>query len=108
MKEFIKGNNLSKSIGFSEIGFAVISHIGVGLLTFIASRAVILNTFTPFGISFLVGTPTVYTAAAAIGSFISYFLPAIEGGAFRYIASIFAVISIKLLLSGYKKIIDST
>ncbi|MDD6478335.1 MAG: SpoIIE family protein phosphatase [Oscillospiraceae bacterium] len=107
MKEFIKGNNLSKSIGLSEIGFAVISHIGVSLLTFIASRAVILNTFTPFGISFLAGAPTVYTAAAAIGSFISYFLPAIEGGAFRYIASIFAVISIKLLLSGYKKIIQN-
>ena len=80
-------------------------HIGVGICGIIASRAVVLDKLLPFGLSFLAGCSMTYTPAAAIGVFIGYFLPAVGNGGFRYIAALFAILAVKLLMSNYKKIV---
>jgi len=102
MKEFIKDIKITKGQASSVSLAAIMAHIAAGFVAFIASRAIVLNSLAPFGLSILAGCPNVFTAAAATGAFLGYFFPAIEGGAFKYIAALFAVLSIKLLLSSYK------
>ena len=107
MKEFIKELRTVRERTDTEGLTAIICHLGIAVAAFIASRAVVLGSVTPFGLSLLAGCPNVFTAAAATGAFLGYFFPLIEGSAFRYIAALFAILSIKLLLSGYKKITDN-
>ncbi|MBQ8550470.1 MAG: SpoIIE family protein phosphatase [Clostridia bacterium] len=82
---------------------AVLSHIAVALLGLVASRATVIGTFAPFGISFVAGMPAPYIFTSAIGAALGYFLPTV-GGAFRYFAALFAACTIKALLSGLKNI----
>ncbi len=107
MKENVKLTKSNNILGKNELTTAILMHIASAIITFIASRAVVLGSFVPFGLSVLAGCPPMFTASAAIGAFIGYFIPAIEIGAFRYIAGVFAILSIKLLLSGYKRLIDN-
>ena len=104
MKGNIKQIKLIKGQELPDNLIAAIAHIAVAIISFTASRATVLTALTPFGLSFIAGCPEIFTAAAATGAFLGYFFPAINGGAFRYIAALFAILSIKLLLSGYKKI----
>lgn len=107
MKELIR----SKVIGMDERNkdtvAAVLYHIGMAVLGFISSRAVVMKTFMPFGLSFLAGCPQTYTPAMAIGVFVGYFIPAIGNGGFRYISAMLAILAIKLMLSNYKKIVKN-
>ena len=107
MKELAKNILLNRRIKNSDTLSAALMHIGVGIISFVASKGVVLDSFSPFGISLIAGVPAVYTSSAAIGGFIGYFIPAIEGGAFKYIASLFAVVSVKLLLSSKRRIVES-
>ena len=107
MKEIVNLRKAGSILTKSEMSTAVITHIIVAVIAFIASRAVILKSFVPFGISVLAGCPSVFTASAAIGAFIGYFIPMIDIGIFRYIAAVFALLSIKMLLSAYKKLIEN-
>ncbi len=107
MKEFIKDIKITKGQASSVSLAAIIAHIAAGFVAFIASRAIVLDSLAPFGLSILAGCPNVFTAATATGAFLGYFFPAVEGGAFKYIAALFAVLSIKLLLSSYKKLIEN-
>lgn len=107
MKEFIKEIKFSKGQAASPSASAILAHIAVAVIAFLSSRAVVLQSLTPFGLSILAGCPNVFTAAAATGAFIGYFFPAIDGGAFKYIAVLFAILSIKLLLSSYKKLVSN-
>jgi len=87
-----------------DLFFAGITHFGIALCGIIFSRAIVLERLLPFGLSFLAGCSVTYTPAAAIGVFIGYFVPAVGNGGFRYIAALFAILAIKLLMTNYKKI----
>ena len=87
-----------------ELISAGAAHILAGIAGFIAARAVVADKLLPFGLAFLAGSSMTCTPAAATGVFLSYFIPALGSGGFRYIAAMFAVLAIKLLLGGYKKI----
>lgn len=78
--------------------------IGVAILAFISSRGLVIGKLLPFGIAFLSGCPHYYCASAALGSFLGYFIPVNNGNGFRYIASLFAILAIKLILSSNKKL----
>lgn len=104
MKELIK-NFKNFSLGLTgDIKSSVITQISVGILGVMFSRAAVNGALLPFGISILAAVPCYYIPAAAIGSFLGYFFPAISGGGFRYIASLLAVLTVRLLLSGFKSV----
>lgn len=107
MKENVKISSQIENYSPKELSVAVMLHLSVALAAAICSRGVILDNLLPFGLSFLSGCNSTFMPAAAVGAFISYFIPAAGNGGFRYIAALFAVLSIKLLLSSYKKIVSN-
>lgn len=82
-------------------------HFAVAVCALAACKAVVFGRLLPFGLAFLAGCSLTYTPAAAIGAFIGYFLPAVGNGGFRYIAALFAILAIKLLVGNYKKIANN-
>ena len=108
MKEVLKITDAAEQYRPCDIAAAALSHTAAAILGFIASRAVVLGSFLPFGLSLLAGCPITYTPAAAIGVFLGYFIPALDTGGFRYIAAMLAIVAIKLLLSGYKRLTENS
>lgn len=107
MKNIVKVTNSSQNFKPIEIIIACSYHILIGLLGFICARAIVLDKLLPFGLSFLAGCSLTYTPAAAIGVFIGYFIPVVTTNGFKYLAALFAILSIKLLLGNYKKLVSS-
>ena len=107
MKDLITKSREDLSTNSKDIISAVILHISMALLGFIASRGVIFETLMPLGLVILGGCTAVFLPSIATGAFVGYFIPAIGNGGFRYIAALFAVIAIRLLLSGYKRISEN-
>ncbi|MEE1005715.1 MAG: SpoIIE family protein phosphatase, partial [Acutalibacteraceae bacterium] len=90
-----------------ELIAAGATHAFAAAAGFIAARAAVADKLLPFGLSLSAGASLTYTPAAAIGVFLGYFIPALDTGGFRYIAAMFAIIAIKLLLSGYKRLTEN-
>ncbi len=107
MKDLITKQKNDISTNGKEIAYAIILHIFVTLLGFIASRGVVFNSLMPFGLVMVGGCTIVFLPSVAVGAFIGYFIPAISSGGFRYIAALFAVVAIRLMLSNYKKISEN-
>ncbi len=107
MKEIVKVSNSADKLSPKEIMIASLSHFLIGLCGFISTKGVVLDKLLPFGMSLIGGCSLTYTPACAIGVFVGYFIPAVEGGAFKYLAGLFAILSIKLLLSNYKKLVSN-
>lgn len=107
MKENVKISTKIENFTTKELSGAVLSHFAVALISAVASRGAVLGNMLPFGLAFLGGCDVIYTPAAAVGAFISYFIPAVGNSGFRYIAALFAILSIKLLLTNYRKIVTN-
>jgi len=107
LKDIVKISNREENYTVKELISAWLSHICVGLISFVACKAAVLDKLLPFGLSFLAGSSLTFTPAAAIGAFCGYFVPAVGNGGFRYIAALFAILSIKLLISGQKKLVSN-
>lgn len=101
MKENIK---LKERFTKSEMSIAVIKHVLLFIIGFASTKASVKGLMIPFGISFAAGCGRVYFPSVSAGVFFGYFFPAIGGGTFRYITSLFAVVAIKTMLFPYKKI----
>ncbi len=108
LKENVKITAKIENYTVKELTAAVSTHIIVALISAVASRGVVLGELIPFGLAFLGGSIPSFVPAAMIGAFVSYFVPAVSSSGFRYIASLFAVLSIKLLLGNYKKIVNNS
>lgn len=104
MKEITNSKNAVERIRSTPVSAAVFSHIIAGALSFISARAISPVGLIPFGVSMVAAVPYEYLPSAAIGAFLGYFIPAISGGGFRYIAAVVAVLAIRILLSGYKSV----
>jgi len=107
VKDIVKISTKIENFKPKELFFAAFSHFLMAFCGFVFSRAVVLDKLLPFGISLIAGCSLTYTPASAIGVFIGYFIPAAQNNAFKYLACLFAVISVKLLLSNYKKLVNN-
>ena len=107
MKEIVKVSNSIEKLGIKEILTAAISHILILFCGFIATKGVVMDKLLPFGMSLVAGASLTYTPACAIGVFFGYFIPAVGNGGFKYLAAMFAILSIKLLLSNYKRLVTN-
>ncbi len=107
MKDLVTKTQKNSELDKKDIISAAILHLVAALIGFTASRGVILNTLMPFGLIFTGSCTTPLLPSVATGAFIGYFIPAINNGGFRYIAALFAVIAIRILLSGYKKLSEN-
>ena len=107
MKDIVKISKKTEKFNYRELIAAGATHAFAAAAGFIAARAAVADKLLPFGLSFAAGATLTYTPAAAIGVFLSYFIPALDTGGFRYIAAMLAIIAIKLLLSGYKRMTEN-
>ena len=107
MKDLITKSKDGFKKNSKEVISAAILHICIAILAFIASRGVIFDTLMPLGLVLLGGGSLVFLPSIATGAFIGYFIPAISSGGFRYIAALFAVVAIRLMLSSYKKVSEN-
>ncbi len=107
LKENVKITSKIENYTLKELRVAVTTHVIIALLSALSSRGVILDRLLPFGISFLGGSNAYFLPASKIGAFVSYFLPASGNSGFRYLAALFAILAIKLLLSNYKRIVNN-
>ena len=107
MKDIVKISKKTEKFNYRELIAAGATHAFAAAAGFIAARAAVADKLLPFGLSFAAGATLTYTPAAAIGVFLSYFIPALDTGGFRYIAAMLAIIAIKLLLSGYKRLTEN-
>ena len=104
MKEIASSVNRKEKYDTGILLAAAGMHISAAAVGFIMSRGAVLGNLLPFGISFIAGCSLTYTPAAATGVFLGYFIPAIGSGGFKYIAAAFAVVAVKLLLGGLKRL----
>ena len=79
-------------------------HMLTAFMSFAASRACIAGALAPFGLAFCGGVPCVYAASAAAGALVGYILPVTGGSGFGYVAAVFAICAIKLLIKGVGKV----
>ena len=107
MKDIVKISKKTEKFNHRELVMAGITHAFAIAAGFIAARAAVADKLLPFGLSLAAGASLTYTPAAAIGVFLGYFIPALDTGGFRYIAAMLAIIAIKLLLSGYKRLTEN-
>ena len=107
MKDIVKISKKTEKFNHRELIAAGATHTFAAAAGFIAARAAVADKLLPFGLSLSAGASLTYTPAAAIGVFLGYFIPALDTGGFRYIAAMFAIIAIKLLLSGYKRLTEN-
>ncbi len=107
MKELIKNSQEDILPDTKDYLSAVLLHIIIGGMGFVAARGIMLNTLMPFGLVFCAGCTAAFLPSIAVGAFLGYFIPAAASGGFRYIAALFAVVSLRLFLSGFKKICNS-
>lgn len=93
--------NSYKEASSDAIGFLL--HFLVLICGFLCSTANILNGLMPFGIAFVSSSPRKYITSAVFGSAIGYLLFITKGG-FAYIAALFAVAVIKIILGNAGRI----
>ncbi len=86
---------------------ALLLHILMAVLAFVASRGVIFENFMPFGLVLVGGCTAVFLPSSATGALIGYFFSAVSSGGFKYIAALLAVVAIRLLLSGYTRLSEN-
>lgn len=107
MKELVKVTAAGEPLPRAEMLRAAALHTAVGLGTLFAARAVITGGLMPFGLAAVAGVPVLFTPAAAVGAFLGYLIPAAGSGAFRYLAAMLAIVAVKLLLGGDRKISEN-
>ena len=98
MKEAIKKGTSLKALNRTAIIREALTQILFVFFGFCSAKGVLLGRLMPFGLSFAAAVPTSYLAMTTLGCFLGFFVPAIGFGAFRYIASLFAITAIKALL----------
>ncbi len=108
MKEIVNVSNSGDYFKLREVLTTVFLHVLVLVCGLISTKGIVMDKLLPFGISMVAGTSLTYTPTCAIGVFLGYFFTAVGSGGFKYLAAIFAVISIKLLLGNYKRLVSNS
>ena len=104
MKEEVKSK---RSFGLSALPKALMEvarHIFFSALGFLASRVMLLGELTPLGIILSGAVPHYYTLSSGIGAFIGYLFFPNTDTPFRYIATLFSIVCIRILTKQFKSI----
>ena len=101
MNNYIDTERLSQKLKNNDMAFGVFFHILTGLCGFLFAHAPILDRLIPFGAAIVSGVKRKYLASAAAGAVLGYATVFKKGG-LSYIAAIFAIITIKLILGNNK------
>lgn len=80
----------------------VLTHAILAFCGFFAARALVQNRFLPFGIALVAGAPYQLMLSIGFGAIAASIFPVSEMGGFRYIAALFALLAIRLLVSKIK------
>ncbi len=107
MKENTNLHFRDNPISYGYISEAIVRHLLMAVLGFLSTKAQVMGSMLPFGLSVMAGVGKTFYPSVATGVFIGYFFPAISQNGFRYIASLFAILAIKVMLSPYKKISEN-
>ena len=107
MKELIKKTVSLMELKSDETIATATVHICVALFGLLSSFSSVMSVLRPFGIALCTAIPFTYMPAVAIGTFIGYFIGAVEAGGFRYVTTMLAVVAIRSILSGYKSLSKS-
>ncbi|MCQ2448747.1 MAG: SpoIIE family protein phosphatase [Clostridia bacterium] len=107
MKETVRITEQFASADRIELLRASAVHIAAGGCGWLASRAVLNGGILPFGLAFLCGMPRLYMPATALGVFFGYLFPAAGSSGFRYIAALFCILSVKLLLCNRQRLVEN-
>lgn len=94
--EIIKNKTLK-----NDTTVGVILHIVTAVCGFLFANAPIMNNLLPFGAAYTGGVKRKYLAAASAGTALGYLLNLSNGG-FQYAASVFAIVTIRIILGGEK------
>lgn len=86
---------------------SVAVHVALAAVALLSSRVRLLSVLTPLGVLLAAAVPSAYSLTCGIGAFLGYLFFPVGDTPFRYIAALFAVVSIRLLLTGLKKFSDS-
>lgn len=104
MKEYAKLKKISTLEGMPS----ALRSIGAGLIStlfgFICSQVKLMSTLTPLGVILAASLPTAHTLTSGIGAFFGYLFLPVSDTPFRYVAALFASVSIRLLTVGIKKL----
>lgn len=76
-------------------------HIATAICAFLFSNAPIMKNLLPFGAAFTSGVKRKYLSAASAGAAIGYLFN-LSGGGFVYIASVFAITTVRIILGNEK------
>ncbi len=82
--------------------WTVARQLGFFVLGLCGGNATLLQSLCPFGVAAVVAAPLGYVSSTAAGAFFSYLLLVLRGGAFRYLASVVAVVAIRWILKTAK------
>lgn len=97
----LKPESFAKRLQKNDAAFGIFLHIIVGICGLIFSKAPILEQMSPFGVALIGGVKRKYLAAASAGATIGYLID-FKGGRLVYIACIFAIVTIKIILGNIR------
>ena len=107
LKQKIEKISKSTHLTLKEIIEIILSHALFAVCGFFSARAGVANKFLPFGISILTGCPYNSMISVAFGVFAGSLFPVFSENGFRYIASLFCILAIRLLTVKIKAVKDS-
>lgn len=81
--------------------------LGSAAAGFFAAHISLLSALTPLGVVITAALPGTQAVSGSIGAFLGYLLFSGGGMPFRYIAALFAVVSIRMITGTLKKISDA-
>ena len=96
--------NILKKERVHTILYAVGWYVAVAVAGLLSTLVTVMKDLNPLGIVLAGAVPVNFSPACSVGTFIGYLLFSPTDMPFRYIASLFAVTSIRLLSRGIKKI----
>ena len=82
----------------------ILIHLASFAFAFLAANGSIFGRYAPFGISFVAAVPFPNVITSFIGAFLGYIAFPVQGGSFRYIAAMTAVIAIRWTLGDIKRL----
>ena len=107
MKDIVKILPSRENFKIKDILICTGQHFFVFMCGLLSANGIVADKLLPFGVSVVAGCNFLYTPACAFGAFVGYLFAPIKDVAFKHIVAMFAVLAIKLLLSGYKKLVNS-
>ncbi len=107
LKQKIDKISKSTHLTAKEIAEIIVSHVLFAIVGFFGARAAVADKFLPFGISILAGCPYNTLVSVSFGVFAGSIFPVFGNSGFRYIASLFCVLAIRLLTERIKTVKNS-